>query len=319
MRFRIMSLLCLALCTLGAFSFGELDDTSETARLQLSLVSDTLWAEQLTTFHMLLETDAQGHFEMTARAELQQVANTLFGGHRLAEEWVPLYFRISQNGTEHPSDVKRVSELEIRMLTALDFKKYSDQIHRHQEAFQRFADMEKSFQSHSHAPNPHSEKPVPTSRSEALRLGRKHAAAFDHHIVGLHGTDAEVVRLGRKHAAAFEKLRDTDAEAARAELVSLLALQFGEHPLVEKLVDTVLALARKKRATYPEVIELTELQIQLMKETYAQGRAELIQIAERSLERLKNMSNLLRKQGSLETETIRFNLSMEAFLPPEKE
>ena len=319
MRFVIMSLLCLALCTLGSFSFGELDDTSETASPQLSLVSDTLWAEQLTTFHMLLETDAQGHFEMTARAELQQVAKTLFGGHPLAEEWVPLYFRISQNGTEHPSDVKRVSELEIRMLTALDFKKYSDQIHRHQEAFQRFADMEKSFQSHSHAPNPHSEKPVPTSRSEALRLARKHAAAFDHHIVGLHGTDAEVVRLGRKHAAAFEKLRDTDAEAARAELVSLLALQFGEHPLVEKLVDTVLALSRKKRATYPQVIELTELQIQLMKETDAQGRAELIQIAERSLERLKNISNLLRKQGSLETETIRFNFSIEAFLPPEKE
>ena len=294
MRFRIMNLLCLALCTLGSFSFGELDDTSETAPLQLSLVSDTLWAEQLTTFHMLLETDAQGHFEMTARAELQQVANTLFGGHRLAEEWVPLYFRISQNGTEHPSDVKRVSELEIRMLTALDFKKYSDQIHRHQEAFQRFADMEKSFQSHSHAPNPHSEKPVPTSRSEALRLARKHAAAF-------------------------EKLRDTDAEAARAELVSLFALQFGEHPLVEKLVDTVLALAPKKRATYPQVIELTELQLQLMKEMDAQRHAERIQTTERSLEKLKNISNLLRKQGSLETETIRFNFSIEAFLPPEKE
>ena len=294
MRFGIMSLLCLVLCTLGSFSFGELDDTSETASPQLSLVSDTLWAEQLTTFHMLLETDAQGHFEMTARAELQQVANTLFGGHRLAEEWVPLYFRISQNGTEHPSDVKRVSELEIRMLTALDFKKYSDQIHRHQEAFQRFADMEKSFQSHSHAPNPHSEKPVPTRMSEVLRLARKHAAAF-------------------------EKLRDTDAEAARAELVSLFALQFGEHPLVEKLVDTVLALAPKKRATYPQVIELTELQLQLMKETDAQGRAELIQTTERSLEKLKNISNLLRKQGSLETETIRFNFSIEVFLPPEKE
>ena len=294
MRFGIMSLLCLALCTLGSFSFGDLGDTSETAPLQLSLVSDTLWAEQLTTFHMLLETDAQGHFEMTARAELQQVANTLFGGHRLAEEWVPLYFRISQNGTEHPSDVKRVSELEIRMLTALDFKKYSDQIHRHQEAFQRFADMEKSFQSHSHAPNPHSEEPVPTRMSE-------------------------VVRLGRKHAAAFEKFRDTDAEAAHAELVSLFALQYGEHPLVEKLVDTVLALAPKKRATYPQVIELTELQLQLMKETDAQRHAESIQTTERSLEKLKNISNLLRKQGSLETETIRFNFSIEVFLPPEKE
>ena len=310
MRFGIMNLLCLVLCTLGTFSFGELEDTSETASPQLSLVSDTLWAEQLTTFQKLLKTDAKA-----ARAELQQVANTLFGGHRLAEEWVPLYFRISQNGTEHPSDVKRVSELEIRMLTGINFKKYSVQIHRHQEAFQRFADMEKSFQSHSHAPNPHSEKPIPTSKSKVLRLARKHAAAFEK----LHGTDAEVLRLGRKHAAAFEKLRDTDAEAARAELVSLFALQYGEHPLVEKLVDTVLALAPKKRVTYPEVIELTELQLQLMKETDAQKHAEAIQTAERSLERLKNISNLLRKQGSLETETIRFHFSLEAFLPPEKE
>ena len=310
MRFGIMNLLCLVLCTLGTFSFGELEDTSETAPPQLSLVSDTLWAEQLTTFQKLLKTDAKA-----ARAELQQVANTLFGGHRLAEEWVPLYFRISQNGTEHPSDAKRVSELEIRMLTEINFKKYSVQIHRHQEAFQRFADMEKSFQSHSHAPSPHSEKPVPTSKSKVLRLARKHAAAFEK----LHGTDAEVLRLGRKHAAAFEKLRDTDAEAARAELVSLFALQYGEHPLVEKLVDTVLALAPKKRVTYPEVIELTELQLQLMKGTDAQKHAEAIQTAERSLEKLKNISNLLRKQGSLETETIRFHFSLEAFLPPEKE
>lgn len=289
MRFGIMSLLCLVLCTLGTFSFGELEDTSETAPPQLSLVSDTLWAEQLTTFQKLLKTDAKA-----ARAELQQVANTLFGGHRLAEEWVPLYFRISQNGTEHPSDVKRVSELEIRMLMEIDAKKYSVQIHRHQEVFQRFADMEKSFQSQSHVPSPHSEKPVPTGKSKVLRLARKHAAAF-------------------------EKLRDTDAEAARAELVSLFALQYGEHPLVEKLVDTVLALAPKKRVTYPEVIELTELQLQLMKGTDAQKHAEAIQTAERSLERLKNISNLLRKQGSLETETIRFHFSLEAFLPPEKE
>ena len=310
MRFGIMNLLCLVLCTLGTFSFGELEGTSETASPQLSLVSDTLWDEELTTFQELLATDAKA-----ARDELQQVANTLFGGHRLAEEWVPLYFRISQDGTEHPSDVKRVSELEIRMLTVLDVKKYSDQIHRHQEAFQRFADMEKSFQSQSHALKPHSEKPVPTKMSKVLQLARKRAAAFEK----LHGTDAEVIRLGRKHAAAFEKLRDTDAEAARAELVSLFALQYGEHPLVEKLVDTMLALALKKHATYPEVIALTELQLQLLKETDAEKYAESIQTAERSLKRLKNISNLLRKQGSLETETIRFNFSVEAFLPPEEE
>ncbi len=290
MRFGIMSLLCLVLCTLGTFSFGELEDTSETASPQLSLVSDTLWAEQLTTFQKLLKTDAKA-----ARAELQQVANTLFGGHRLAEEWVPLYFRISQNGTEHPSDVKRVYELEIRMLTALDFKKYSDQIHRRQEAFQRFADMKEGFHHHSHAPKANLEKPISTSGNEEKRA------------------------IMLQHIAAFEALRDTDTEAARAELVSLFSLQYGEHPFVEKIADTVLALSRKKRATYPQVIELTELQLQLMKDTDAEAHIEAIQAAERSLKRLKNISNLLRRQGSLETETVQFTLDIKTFLPPEKE
>ena len=123
----------------------------------------------------------------------------------------------------------------------------------------------------------------------------------------------------RKHAAAFEALRDTDAAAARAELAAIIALAYGEHPLTEKIADTIFLLSGKEKATYPEVIELTELQLQVMKETDAQKHAKAIQTVERSLERLKNISNLLRKQGSLETETIRFNFSVETFLPPEKE
>ena len=288
MRFRILNLLCLVLCTLGTFAFGELEDTSETASPQLSLVSDTLWAEELTTFQELLATDAKA-----ARAELQQVAKNLFDGHRLAEEWVPLYFRISQNGTEHPSDVKRVSELEIRMLTQIDFKKYSVQIHRHQAAFQRFADMEKALHHHSHAPKTDVEKPAATSEDEEERAVHKHAAAF-------------------------EALRDTDAAAARAELAAIIALTYGEHPLTEKIADTIFLLSGKEKVTYPEVIELTELQLQLMKETDAQKHAEAIQTVERSLEQLKNISNLLRKQGSLETDSIPFHFEIESLLP-EKE
>ena len=288
MRFGIMNLLCLVLCTLGTFSFGELEDTSETVPPQLSLVSNTLWGEELTRFQELLATDAKA-----ARAELQQVANTLFGGHRLAEEWVPLYFRISQNGTEHPSDVKRVSELEIRMLTKINVKKYSVQIHRHQEAFQRFAAMEKALHHHSHAPKTDVEKPAPTSEDEELRAVRKHAAAF-------------------------EALRDTDAAAARAELAAIIALAYGEHPLIKKITDTILLLSGKEKVTYPEVIELTELQLQVMKETDAQKHAKAIQTLERSLEKLKNISNLLRKQGSLETDSIPFHFKINS-LPLKKD
>lgn len=93
------------------------------------LISSRIWAKPLETFHQHLKTRPAA-----ARAELQAVAKRVFQGHQLTEEWVPLYFRVSQHGTAHASDLERVSELEIRMLMALDAQKHALQIQQHQHA-----------------------------------------------------------------------------------------------------------------------------------------------------------------------------------------
>ena len=111
MRFLIICSIYIAFCGIGAFSLYSNDAYSHQD------IGDEIWADYLQAFQKLLKTDPEA-----ARAELQDVAKTLFGEHRLVEEWVPLYFRINQEGTEHPSDFVRVSELEIRMLIAIDAK-----------------------------------------------------------------------------------------------------------------------------------------------------------------------------------------------------
>lgn len=86
-------------------------------------VNTSPWTAQPKTFHQLLKTDANA-----ARAELQKVAPIMFDGHPLVDEWIPLYFRIIREGTEYLSDIKRIHELEIRMLMAIDTEKHAEQI-----------------------------------------------------------------------------------------------------------------------------------------------------------------------------------------------
>ena len=95
------------------------------------LISSAIWAKHLKTFQKHLKTRPEA-----ARAELQNVAKKLFHGHALIEEWVPLYYRLSREGTEHLTDIQRVSDLEIRMLTALNAEKYGLQIQQHQHAME---------------------------------------------------------------------------------------------------------------------------------------------------------------------------------------
>ena len=95
----------------------------------VELISSRIWAKQLQTFQKRLETKPD-----TAGTELKKVAQKLFNGHPLAEEWVPLYLRLSRDGTDYLTDIQRVSELEIRMLTAINADKHALQIQQHQAA-----------------------------------------------------------------------------------------------------------------------------------------------------------------------------------------
>ena len=278
MKKMIFGGLCLLiLCQLSVYSFCYAENAPQKVSPphlphSLETISDVLWASSLVKFQELLKTDPE-----LARAELQNVSKKLFNGHLLTEEWVPLYFRIRHKGTEHLSDVKRLTELEIRMLTAIametgDFQKYAHHLQQLQEAYQKYDDLEKVQQNHNQG---HSHPPKADSKAD-----------FD----------------------------ESDIEAVRVEYLSRFKAAFNDHPLTEKMVDITLALAVKKKVTYPELIELTALQIQIMKDVDPKKYKKEIQNSEAGLRQLQNMRNLLEKQGSLETETVNFNFDINKHL-----
>ena len=279
------SLCLLILCKFSVHSFCYAENAhqkvSPHSHPPLQAMSDVLWEASLVTFQELLKTDREA-----AHAELQKVAKKLFGEQTLAKEWVPLYFRIRHEGTEHISDVKRLTELEIRMLTTLameteEFPKHAFQLQRLQEAYQKYDDMEKAQQNYNHG----------QSHSPPQKTGNSSR-----------GTDSN---------ADFD---ESDIEAVRVEYLSRFKAAFNDHPLTEKMVDITLALAIKKKVTYPEMIELTELQIQILKDVDPEKHKETIQQAESGLRQLQNIRNLLEKQGSLETETVNFNFDINEHL-----
>ena len=302
LNFRLLG--WVLLCNLFIFPFFHTADAKEEvnsphSHVPLEAISDVLWADSLATFQKFLKTDPE-----SARVELQNVSKKLFHGHLLTEEWVPLYFRIRHEGTEHPSDVKRLAELEIRMLTAIametrDFQKYALPLQRLQEAYQKYEDWENTQQNHSHSHE--------TNHTPETKTGNSFRSTESR---------AETVESPSHKSEPDSKLLfERDIEAARAELVSRFAAEFNNHPLIEKMVDTTLAFAVKKEVTYPELIELTELQIQIMKSGGTEKHKEQIQEAEEGLRKLRNIRKLLEKQGSLGTETIKFHFDFERFLP----
>lgn len=246
-------------------------------------VNKTIWTEPLQTFWELLSTEPE-----TARAELQSVAGTLFGGHPLAEEWVPLYFRISREGSEHLSDVKRVSELEIRMLTAINAAKYAKQIQRHREALERLDTLATVGDTGELLLEKHS----PGERTEM-----RDAAT------------ASRIEKMNAHAAAFEGYLLTDMKSARTELAAFASLMFGEHPLKEGWIELFFRLSREKEATFPELIQLTEWHIQMLKDTAPEREAEQIAGLTSGLKQLKALSKMLKRQGKL-TQKTPFNISL---------
>lgn len=67
-----------------------------------------------------------------ARSIINTVAQIRFENHPLTDEWRALYLRLSLDAKGTLSDVRRLSELEIRMFTAIDPEKYAEPIQKHQ-------------------------------------------------------------------------------------------------------------------------------------------------------------------------------------------
>lgn len=89
--------------------------------------------KHLAEFNVLKNNDTAA-----ARTKLSEIAKIRFGTHILADEWIPLYFRLSREGKGRISDIKRFAELEMRMLTDIDAEKYAEQIQRHQQTLETY-------------------------------------------------------------------------------------------------------------------------------------------------------------------------------------
>lgn len=280
----IGSLRLFVLCMFCIYSsYAAENGSSEFLTPPIKPVSSVLWQTSLVTFEKHLKTDP-----VAARAELQNVSATLFNGHLLTEEWVPLYFRIRHKGTEHYTDLIRLTELEIRMLTDIameteDFQKYSPFINRLQKAYQEY--------------------------EEAAGKARQGVGGHSH------DPPAETGNVSEGTGSPSESdTNDSDIETLRVKALERFKAEFNDHPDTEKMVDITIALGKKKEVTYPEMIELTALQIQIMKDVDPEKFKTEIRNIELSLRQLESVRDLLQKQGSLETTTLTFTFDIQEHL-----
>jgi len=249
------------LCAIGGLSVHS-DEHSHTKE------ADTVpWGEHFITFQQLLnlEEDSQA-----AHAELQNVAKKLFGEHTLNEEWVPLYFRIRSEGTKHLSDVKRVYELEIRMLKTIDAEKHAKQIQLHQKALKHCKDLHKVIG------NQPFKEPINTTKT------------------------SDVI-----NKAFFQMLHD-NPEAARAALDIFATLVFNNHHLTEEWKELYFRLCRAKEATFSEAIRLFELKKQMFTDIDAEKYANEIKNLAGVIKQSKSVQKILERQGNSD-EKMPFN------------
>lgn len=285
MRILRISLLCLTLSSFVTFSFADSDDATEKAQeneTDVYYIDTGIWGEALDRFKKLVSTDPEG-----ARTELKNVAKTLFAGHILAEEWVPLYFRLSQGGTEHLSDVKRVSELEIRMLTAINAKKYAEQIQHHREIVKRCDELAKTFEKR---------KPTPPTQTSTKREETPHTE-----------NNAREKSIG-KRLSAFNKLLPTHPDAARSQLIAAAALMFNEHPLHETWAELACRFSRESQVPILDVARHFEIEIQMFTDIDAEGYAETIADLRQNLKKLNQFINQFERLGiDPKTKTVEYN------------
>ena len=283
-----MKTLLLYTLTLVFCCMGTLSVHTHEADFHYPGVKTSPWAAQLERFDTLLKTDPKA-----ARAELQKVATTLFDGHILADEWIPLYFRILRERTEHLSDIKRLHELEIRMLTALDAETHAVLIQYHRDSLKHYEE---------HASGGSDPIPVPnkTPSDEQER-----SAATVQTPVASEKTNAQIAH---QHSMNFYELLPHDVEAARKELDAFAALAFHGHPRTEEWKALFFSISCQKEATVLEMIQLFELKHQMLKDTDAESNAKELASLESGVKQLKSLAKQFERQGILDTEKISFNM-----------
>ncbi len=267
------------LCTL-VFMIGCIGILSVPAHESDShrVIDHELWGAQLVTFQKLLKTAPDD-----ARAELQNVGKKIFEKHTLVSEWVPLYFRLSLEGTEHPSDIKRVHELELRMLTAIDAEKYADQIQHHREALEDAEALAAAIGKDHPIPKKTGQEPVAAETPNA--------------------------DIAHQHYKKFHERLPHDVDAARKELDAFAALAFQGHPRTGEWKALFFQYSLEKECTVAEMLAFLELKKQMLKDIDASRHAQEIKGLDSALKQLTSISKIFEKQGTLATEKVSFDMA----------
>ena len=273
--------LALIFCNLGILSVSPHNGDSH------AYTAAPFWEEHLETFQKYLKTDQDA-----ARAELQNVAQSVFKGHLLSEEWVPLYFRIHKVGTKYPSDLKRVHELALRMLTDLDAKMYAPQIQHHRAAFEHYTAFQTAV----------GDEPLLTEKAPA-----REQQSTSEKPKAPDTSGKQIVKITHQHYKNFFNRLATDKAAAQEELDAFAALAFQGHPQTAAWKSLFFRLALEKEGTVTELIQLYELKKQMLTDIDPKKHAKEIKALESAVKQLKSVGKIFEQQGTLTTEKVTFD------------
>lgn len=300
MRFLMINLflVCLFLFGIGYLAFGH-DETKTTSESYAYYAGDASWDAALETFYKLIKTDSEA-----ARLELQNVAKALFDEHPRTEEWVELFYKVfyqislketEQKGTKPPwkliSDLKRLYELGLEMLTDMDTEKYAKQIQLHRDALEHYTELagiaevvgDKSSGSEKRTSDAQEHTSQPTSELP----------------------DAE--STDQQHMEKFYELLSTDPEAARQELETYAAKSYQGHPLTEEWVELIFRMGSEGAATVSDISRFMEMSKQMLTDIDPEKYAKEIKESADSLEQLKLVAKMYERDGKADAK-IPFNV-----------
>ena len=305
MRFLMINLFLVCLFLFGmeylAFGHDEIETTSESHG---PYMGDASWDAALETFYELLKTDPKA-----ARVELENVAKTLFDGHSRTEEWIERFYEVfyqislkeaQEKETEPPwqliSEIKRLYELGLEILTSMDTEKYAKQIQVHQDALDYYTELaefaeimgNKSLKSEEATPN----KQNHTSQSESEL------------------SDAEDPIAHQQYMEKFFELLPTDPEVARQELETYAAKSYQGHPLTEEWVAHFFDMGSDGEASISDITHFLEMTKQIRTDMDPEKYAKEIKGLEDSLTQLKMVAKFYERDGITDAK-IPFNPNVE--------
>ena len=300
MRFLMINLflVCLFLFGIGYLAFGD-DEAITTSESHAPSVGDASWDAELETFYKLLKTDPEA-----ARVELQSVAKTLFDEHPRTEEWVELFYKVfyqisrketEQKETKPPgkliSDLKRLYELGLEMLTDMDTEKYAKQIQLHRDALKHYTELAEIAEAVG-------------DKSSGSEKGtsdtQEHTSQPTSELPDAESTD-------QQHMEKFYELLSTDPEAARQELETYAAKSYQGHPLTEEWVELIFRMGSEGEATVSDISRFLEMSKQMLTDIDPEKYAKEIKESADSLEQLKLVAKMYERDGKADAK-IPFNV-----------